>query len=137
MTAYHISLQSNIKKFNISKVGTGMGTSFYGYGLYFALDKKTCEDYYRKMPKNREYYIYKVKIADNGIYDENDKLTNGNTALEQYAQLVDKLGSEEAATREIVKNGVNGIKYFSHEDGNSVVMYVDTKIKILDVARCS
>ena len=137
MIGYHITNQKDIKKFDISKAGSGMGTSFYGYGLYFALDKATCEYYYSQLPENKEYFIYKVDINDKKVFNEDDKISNSSmTVLEKYAQLVEKLGSEKEASKKIVKLGINGIKYWSHEDGNSVVIYNDKILCIVDVAKC-
>ena len=104
MTGYHITEQKNIKKFDISRVGSGMGTSFYGYGLYFALDKATCEQYYKQFPDDRDYLIYKVSIDSRKIFNEDDKMLNSSmSVLEQYAQLVEEFGSEEAASKKIAE----------------------------------
>ena len=137
MTGYHITEQKNIKKFDISRVGSGMGTSFYGYGLYFALDKATCEQYYKQFPNDRDYFIYKVSIDSRKIFSEDDKmLSSSMSVLEQYAQLVEEFGSEEAASKKIIELGVDGIKYWSHEDGNSVVVYNDKILRIVQTAKC-
>lgn len=86
MVGYHITSQKNIKKFDISRAGSGMGTSFYGYGLYFALDKATCEQYYKQFPKDRDYFIYKVNIDSRKIFNEDDKMPGSSMAvLEKYA----------------------------------------------------
>lgn len=121
-TAYHIT-RNKFSKFKLSPTNSGMGTSFYGYGLYFACDKSTMDYYKEQMGK--PYYIYEVTLDSTNFVDEWDE----KHGLEYYGHLVEALGSEQAATKKMLKNGITGMTYFSPEDGNSIVIYTDKVVK--------
>ena len=121
-TTYHIT-RNKFSKFKLSPTNSGMGTSFYGYGLYFACDKSTMDYYKEQMGK--PYYIYEVTLDSTNFVDEWDE----KHGLEYYGHLVEALGSEQAATKKMLKNGITGMTYFSPEDGNSIVIYTDKVVK--------
>lgn len=70
MTAYHGSPKGPISTFDLEKVGTGAGTTNFGYGTYFA-EHPTIAGAYRKgrIPSsdNPEGFLYKVDIPDEMI----------------------------------------------------------------------
>lgn len=122
VTVYHIT-RNKFSKFKLSPTNSGMGTSFYGYGLYFACDKSTM-DYY-KVQMRKPYYIYEVTLDSTNFVDEWDE----EHGLGYYAELVERFGSEQAASKKMLKDGVTGMTYFSPEDGNSIIVYTDKVVK--------
>jgi len=58
----HHGSPKTIKKFSTRKIGSGMGVTIYGWGLYFTSSKSIAE-YYRNCLKNKD----QVKIGDNDI----------------------------------------------------------------------
>ena len=118
--AYHISP----KKFSQFKIlpKTGMGTNFYGPGVYLAYNEGTIDSFERRM---REYYdnLYRYRVAispDAKIIDEGD--------------LIDYLPpdiSEDDIPKELMSRSVDGMNYFNDEDGNSVVIYNPDVLRIL------
>lgn len=132
LTAYHLSPEHNIRRFDLAHVGSGLGTTFYGAGLYLTFNKETI-NYYADQILERPLTIYTVEVQEEGLYDEFDKLENGETALGTYANLVEQFGGNEIrATREIVKQGVKGIFYNSPEDGKSLIVYDPKIVKIVE-----
>ena len=70
LTAYHGSPIGPLSQFDISKVGTGAGTTNFGYGTYFA-EHPIIAGAFRKgrIPSKEtpEGYLYKVDIPDESI----------------------------------------------------------------------
>lgn len=130
--AYHLSPEPSIRKFDLKHVGQGLGTGFYGAGLYLTCNLDVV-DYYAKQIVERPLTIYTVEIPEEGIFDEFDILPATNkTALGTYADLVESFQDELKATKEIIKLGVKGIKYNSPEDGEAFVIYEPKNLKILN-----
>lgn len=132
LTAWHFSPEKGIKRFDLKYINMGLGTTFYGGGIYLTFDKSVI-DYYIELIKQRPVYVYEVAIPETlKVFNEFDTVKSTNrTALGTYADLVENLGSEAKATKEIVKLGVDAIEYYSPEDKHSIVVYNPSKLKIL------
>lgn len=128
---YHITPVPDIKKFEI-RHKQGMGTSFYGAGVYFTKDLEVI-DYYKKLMWDSfdELYMYTAVLKPTAhIYNEDDEEKGGGL----YLRLCDEnYGDEVEASKEIVKKyKVDGIEYSSSpEDGDSIVIYNPNVIKIV------
>jgi hypothetical protein len=73
MMAFHGS-PHKFDKFSLEKIGTGEGNQAYGYGLYFAGDKKIAEWYKNKLaPVGDKGQLYNVDIPDNSKMLDWDK----------------------------------------------------------------
>lgn len=130
MIAYHLSPESSIRKLDLQHLGMGLGTSFYGAGIYLTFDYDVIEMYLKQIMQ-RPMYVYTVEISENGIFNEFDTVTATNqSALGTYANLVEELQDEMKATQKIVKLGVNAIEYNSPEDKHSIVVYNPSILKI-------
>ena len=131
MIAYHLSPESSIRKLDLQHLGMGLGTSFYGAGIYLTFDYDVIETYLKQI-KQRPMYVYTVEISENGIFNEFDTVTaTKQSALGTYANLVEELQDEVKATQKIVKLGVNAIEYNSPEDKHSIVVYNSSILKIV------
>ena len=113
---YHLSPFS----FSEPKINykAGFGTSFYGAGFYITLDEDVVDTMKGEAQDMfAEYFIYTIKVDEQAnIVDEGDE--NGLTL---YADLVEQFnGDEVKASAEMVKRGVDGILYYSEEDGHSI-----------------
>lgn len=130
MIAYHLSPESSIRKLDLQHLGMGLGTSFYGAGIYLTFDYDVIEMYLKQVMQ-RPMYVYTVEISENGIFNEFDTVAATNqSALGTYANLVEELQDELKATQKIVKLGVNAIEYNSPEDKHSIVVYNPSILKI-------
>lgn len=124
---YHLSPYS----FSEPKINykAGFGTSFYGAGFYITLDKNVL-DVIKGEAQDMfaEYFIYTIQVDENAnIVDEDEE--NG---LQLYAQLVEQFnGDEVKASAEMVKRGIDGLLYYSEEDGHSIVFYNPKMAKIV------
>lgn len=130
MTAYHIS-RHKFDKFKLSEDNDGMGTSFYGFGLYFTLDKDIIEYYKDQM--GEPYVVYQVELDSSKFINEYDE----EYGLDFYGNMVEELGSEVKATKLMLKKGITGMTYHSPEDGSSVIVYnpkVILDMKIIEEA---
>lgn len=131
MIAYHLSPESSIRKLDLQHLGMGLGTSFYGAGIYLTFDCDVIEMYLKQI-KQRPMYIYTVEISENGIFNEFDTVAaTKQSALGTYANFVEELRDEVKATQKIVKLGVNAIEYNSPEDKHSIVIYNPSILKIV------
>lgn len=131
MIAYHLSPESSIRKLDLQHLGMGLGTSFYGAGIYLTFDCDVIEMYLKQI-KQRPMYIYTVEISENGIFNEFDTVAvTKQSALGTYANFVEELQDEVKATQKIVKLGVNAIEYNSPEDKHSIVVYNPSILKIV------
>lgn len=125
MIAYHIS-PFKFDRFKISSK-SGMGTNFYGKGIYLTFDKNVIEHYMKLMKDEYEnLYVYKVEISNiANIIDEVD-------VGEYITDDIEEIDPSEIS--EILKeNGIDGVKYWNDEDGNSIVIFDENKIKIVDI----
>lgn len=130
MIAYHLSPESSIRKLDLQHLGMGLGTSFYGAGIYLTFDYDVIEMYLKQVMQ-RPMYVYTVEISENGIFNEFDTVAaTKQSALGTYANLVEELQDELKATQKIVKLGVNAIEYNSPEDKHSIVVYNPSILKI-------
>lgn len=132
---YHIS-PFKFDKFELNKCGSGMGTSFWGYGIYFTKDEGTINYYFQEM-KNSYHNLFKytVKISGN-IKNEFDKITVDNKEImvgELYYNLVEESNEKDASEKIKNEYNIDGITYYTEEDGNSLVVYNDKVIKIINV----
>ena len=125
LIAYHIS-PFKFDKFKISSK-SGMGTNFYGNGIYLTFDKNVIEHFLQLMKDEYDkLYVYKVEISDTAnIIDESEVgeyITDDNEEI------------DPSEISEILKeNGIDGVKYWNEEDGNSIVIFDANKIKIVDM----
>ena len=114
-----------------------MGTSFYGYGVYLSKSKETC-NYYAEQMKDvyPRVWIYKVTV-DGNLKSESEQVEFDGRSLgilELYNELVESGLSEKEASQKMVDDyGIDGITYWSQEDGNSLIVFNDAVIKIVDV----
>lgn len=130
MIAYHLSPESSIRKLDLQHLGMGLGTSFYGAGIYLTFDYDVIEMYLKQVMQ-RPMYVYTVEISENDIFNEFDTVAaTKQSALGTYANLVEELQDELKATQKIVKLGVNAIEYNSPEDKHSIVVYNPSILKI-------
>ena len=114
-----------------------MGTSFYGHGIYFSKSRETC-DYYAEQMKDSYGKLYCYEVSVNGnLKSENDKIeVDGRSlgVLELYNELVENGLSEKEASQKMVDDyGIDGITYWSQEDGDSLVVFSDAIIQVLNV----
>lgn len=126
MKAYHIS-PFKFDKFEL-RPDTGMGTNFYGYGIYFTRDESVI-DYYAEIMKEASYeklYKYTVELDSTGFVSE-----FADNGLTHYADLVEMYDSEKVASEEMLAEGITGIYYANQEDGNSIIVYDLNTIKIV------
>lgn len=124
---YHLSPYS----FSEPKINykAGFGTSFYGAGFYITLDKNVL-DVIKGEAQDMfaEYFIYTIQVDENAnIVDEDE-----DNGLQLYAELVEQFnGDEVKASAEMVKRGIDGLLYYSEEDGHSIVFYNPKMAKIV------
>lgn len=124
---YHLSPY----RFSEPKINykAGFGTSFYGAGFYITLDKNVL-DVIKGEAQDifAEYFIYTIQVDENAnIVDEGE-----DDGLQLYADLVDQFdGDEVKASAEMVKRGIDGLLYYSEEDGHSIVFYNPKMAKIV------
>ena len=131
---YHIS-PFKFNKFELNKCSSGMGTSFWGYGIYFSKDESTIEYYFDQM-KNSYSNLFKYTVSISGnIKNEYDKIIVNNQEItigELYYNLVEESNEKTASEEMKNKYHIDGISYYTEEDGNSLVVYNDEIIKILN-----
>ena len=66
-TAYH-GTPYDFDKFTLDHIGAGEGAQAHGWGLYFALDKKTAEGYKNKLKnETNKGKLYEVEIPNNNV----------------------------------------------------------------------
>ena len=125
LIAYHIS-PFKFDKFKISSK-SGMGTNFYGNGIYLTFDKNVIEHYINLMKDEYDnLYVYKVEISNtSNIIDESD-------VREYITDDIEELDPSEIS-KTLKENGIDGVKYWNDEDGNSIVIFDANKIKIVDI----
>ena len=96
MSVWHGSPYS-FDKFDISKIGTGIGGQAYGYGLYFSDKKAIAEEYAKRTGGEASANLYKVKIHGDKTIEELDfidfdgELTEGqkNKIISEIEKLED------------------------------------------------
>lgn len=128
---YHLSPFS----FSKPKINhqAGFGTSFYGCGFYVTLDKDVLDGIEAEAQSMfAEYFIYTIQVDENanivGEFEED--------GLQLYAALVDQFnGDEVKASAEMVKRGIDGLLYYSEEDGHSIVFYNPKVARIIHTER--
>lgn len=123
--AYHIS-PFKFNKFKI-RSKSGMGTNFYGSGVYLTFDESVIEHYMSLMRDAYEHlYVYKVAISDTAkIIDEYDV---GEYITDDIEEI------DPAEISEALKaSGIDGVKFWNEEDGRSIVIFDESKIKIVEV----
>ena len=54
----------DFEKFVTEKIGTGEGNQAFGWGLYFAQNKKIAQNYAKVLDKDKNGIVYTVKIKD-------------------------------------------------------------------------
>lgn len=132
---YHIS-PFKFDKFELSKCGSGMETSFWGYGIYFSKDENTIEYYFNQMKDSyQNLFKYTVEISGN-IKNEFDKIKINDEEItigELYYNLVEESNEKNASEKMKNEYNIDGISYYTQEDGNSLVVYNDEIIKIINV----
>lgn len=125
LIAYHIS-PFKFDKFKIS-YKSGMGTNFYGNGIYLTFDKNVIEHFLKLMKDEYDkLYVYKVEISDTAnIIDESE--------VGEYITDDDEEIDPSEISETLKENGIDGVKYWNEEDGNSIVIFDANKIKIVDM----
>lgn len=134
MIGYHLSFTPGIRRFQFSKSGTGFGTNFYGSGLYVALDMEPIEEW-AKEAGDAKCYVYEVEIPDTAnIIDDEDKFWD---VVARYVGDDEEEPSDEdlrKASRYMVDElGIDGLKYWNPEDGNSIVLWNTSIAKVISV----
>lgn len=125
LVAYHIS-PFKFDKFKIH-TKSGMGTNFYGNGIYLTFDKNVIEHYIKLMKDEYDHlYVYTAEISNTAnIIDEYD-------IGEYITDDVEDIDPAEISET-LKENGVDGVKFWNEEDGKSIVIFDENKIKIVDV----
>ena len=112
--AYHIS-PTKFEKFRLMPK-SGMGTTFYGRGIYLTYDKSVIDHYKNLMADYYDnLYVYTVLISPKA------KIISEDEIFDYIDDSVDLEDSERVA--DLLKNKVDGIRYYNDEDGNSVVIF--------------
>lgn len=140
MRAYHLSFNPNIKHFTLAKAGTGFGTNFYGLGLYVAFDIDPCLDWAKEaIGMGETPYLYTLDIPDScHIFPEE--------AFEKYwdkcAERCPDCAEDGDFPRDVLlavstemyaEDGIDGIRYWNPEDGQSAVIFNPDCIRIVRV----
>lgn len=125
LVAYHIS-PFKFDKFKIH-TKSGMGTNFYGNGIYLTFSKDVIEHYSKLMKDEYDHlYVYTAEISNTAnIIDEYD-------IGEYITDDVEEIDPAEISET-LKENGVDGVKFWNEEDGNSIVIFDENKIKIVNV----
>lgn len=133
MIGYHLSFTPGIHRFQFSKSGTGFGTNFYGSGLYVALDMEPIEEW-AKEAGDAKCYVYDVEIPDTAnIIDDEDKFWD---VVARYVGDAEEPSNEDLrkASRYMVDElGIDGLKYWNPEDGNSIVLWNTSIANVISV----
>ena len=159
-TAYHGS-PYNFDKFTLDNIGTGEGAQAHGYGLYFALDKKTAEGYKNNSDNSK---LYTVDIPNDNVMLFEDK--NFKEQSKEVQNSINKLLKDKSLDIDIIndikenikdnsytgkdfynsfndltfketsellnKYGIEGIRYKGAIDGECAVVFNDKSIDILE-----
>lgn len=126
--AYHIS-PTKFEKFRLMPK-SGMGTTFYGRGIYLTYDKSVIDHYKNLLADYYDnLYIYTVIISPKA------KIISEDEIFDYIDDSVDLEDSEQVAN--LLKNKVDGIRYYNDEDGNSVVIFNDDLVSIKSRQDCS
>lgn len=125
LIAYHIS-PFKFDKFKISSKN-GMGTNFYGNGIYLTFDKNVIEHYINLMKDEYDnLYVYEVEISNTAnIIDESD-------VGEYITDDIEEIDPSDISET-LKENGIDGVKYWNEEDGNYIVIFDVNKIKVVDI----
>lgn len=126
--AYHIS-PTKFEKFRLMPK-SGMGTTFYGRGIYLTYDKSVI-DYYKNLLADYydTLYIYTVNISPKA------KIISEDEIFDYIDDSVDLEDSEQVAN--LLKTQVDGIRYYNDEDGNSVVIFNADLVSIKNIQEWS
>lgn len=105
-------------KFDASKIGTGDGAQSYGSGLYFAEQKDVAEFHRRPRAAPDGGHLYEVEIKAEPSQFLDWHSPTAPTGAELYTGLANQLGKypgdlngRRAASEELAKRGVPGVKY--------------------------
>ena len=134
MVGYHVSTVPDIRKFKFSKSGSGFGTNFYGSGLYVALDEEPVRKWAKEMEEaGLKPYLYEVEIPDSAnIIEDEDKFWDVVAMFVPEDSEEPEPGDLRKASRYMVdKLGVDGLKYWNHEDGNSIVLWNPSMARVV------
>ena len=95
MMAYH-GTRHLFKDFDIGKIGTGEGNQDYGWGLYFAQNKKVAEHYRQQEALPGTGRIYRVDIPDEKhMLDWDNSFDDHPKAVQKrIIKAIDSLGQE-------------------------------------------
>lgn len=117
--AYYLTRSKDIDNFSLDYIPFGLGS--LRYGIYFTKDISIIKQCIRKHNSN-DFFIYTVTLGGNII-----------KGWELYSELVDKNnGNVQLASLDMVeKYNIDGISYYSLEDGNSFVIFNPNIIKII------
>ena len=127
-TAYHIS-PTKFETFRLMPK-SGMGTTFYGRGIYLTYDKSVIDHYKNLLADYYDtLYIYTVIISPKA------KIISEDEIFDYIDDSVDLEDSEQVAN--LLKNKVDGIRYYNDEDGNSVVIFNADLVSIKNRQECS
>jgi len=113
MIVYHASLKK-FKIFDFHKIGSGIGGSYGGYGMYFTQNKNDAEKYCKYLMKkyNKIYsYIYSVNVKDYNFYvmNENTNLKLSNNEIENILINIKKYCDNDTYIK--IKNNFYDDKY--------------------------
>ena len=97
-----------------------------GKGIYLTKDYGVIEQYAEEMAESFEkLYVYTVK-AEGTIKNEHE-------VGELFYNLAEKYGEDEASKKITEEYGIDGISYWSPEDGRSVVVFNPKALSIISV----
>ena len=140
ITAYHGSA-ADFDKFDIGKIGTGVGSQMYGYGLYFTKSKKVAKEYAEERPTNI-FYDGK-KIIDNKMIlkdpnidsDVRDLILSDMGNLSKTKRRLQRLKKQESYGSPTIKhlddliNKIDDIEPKVKVEGQGKVYQVELDIK--------
>lgn len=121
-TSHH----SSSKSLTSQNVGLEWELPSGGKGIYLTKDYGVIEQYAEEMAESFEkLYVYTVK-AEGTIKNEHE-------VGELFYNLAEKYGEDEASKKITEEYGIDGISYWSPEDGRSVVVFNPKALSIISV----
>lgn len=126
-TAYHGSPYL-FDKFDLGAIGTGEGNQLWGWGLYFAKDRKTSESFYKTLKEKEIFYEYldSKKGTLDALKGETDvsfavlefeqDLRNGKQLIDAKKNALNKLNKQrdelDKQLTELEEEGVQSSDYY-------------------------
>jgi len=153
-SAFH-GTGANFEKFDINKVGSGLGENVMGWGLEFHSVRDVAEMYKtilgEEIVVNGEHkslgQVFRVEIPEDSHFIDVKKPLSEQSAeiqkalgvsdknfsgQEAYQALADKLGSREAASKFLAERGVAGLVEHEKTGGKHFVVFDDKLISVIE-----